>query len=377
MLVDVQTVDLHLGGHTQAKGLINDLEDDEHHHHNVDIHADQTQQLGAQLCQTAAVEQTGMGGVGAGGEQTHRNGAPDAVCKVDGNSTYGVVHLGDLIKEFHAQHHKDTGHKADKESAEGRNGIAACGDSHKACQRAVQGHGDIRLAVAQPSEDHGHAGGNGCGKVGVEADQTGQGHGGIGGQAQGRAAVEAEPAEPQDEHAQCTGGQVMAGDGVGVAALVVLANTGTQHPCAQQSDDAAHVMHGCGACKIVETHALQPAAAPHPVAADGVHHQRDGGGVHAVGLEVGAFGHGAGDDGGCRSAEHGLEHDVHPQGDIQTQVAVIALNEGIETADQCAGAAEHQAEADEPVTGRADAEIHHVFHQDVAGVLCPGEAGFA
>ena len=68
MLVDVQTVDLHLGGHTQAKGLINDLEDDEHHDHNVGIHADQTQQLSAQLCQTAAVEQTGMGGVGAGGE---------------------------------------------------------------------------------------------------------------------------------------------------------------------------------------------------------------------------------------------------------------------------------------------------------------------
>ena len=58
-------------------------------------------------------------------------------------------------------------------------------------------------------------------------------------------------------------------------------------------------------------------------------------------------------------------------------MAVIALNEGIKAADQCAGAAEHQAEADEPVAGRADAEIHHVFHQDVAGILCPGEAGLA
>mgnify|MGYP000485069468 CR=1 FL=1 len=182
---------------------------------------------------------------------------------------------------------------------------------------------------------------------------------------------------PLKPNAQSTGGQVVAGDGVGVAVLIVLANTGAKHPSTQQSDDAAHIMHGCGTRKIVETHALQPAAAPHPVAADGVHHQRDGGGVHAVGLEVGALGHGAGDDSGCRGAEHGLEHDVHPQGNIQPQMAVIALNEGIETADQCAGAAEHQAEADEPVTGRADAEIHHVFHQDVAGVLCPGEASFA
>ena len=56
---------------------------------------------------------------------------------------------------------------------------------------------------------------------------------------------------------------------------------------------------------------------------------------------------------------------------------IITLNERVEPADESAGAAEHQAEADEPVAGRADAEIHHVFHQDVAGVLCPGEAGFA
>ena len=55
------------------------------------------------------------------------------------------------------------------------------------------------------------------------------------------------------------GGQVVTGDGVGVAVLVVLANTGTQHPSAQQGDDAAHIMHGCGTCKIVEAHALQPA----------------------------------------------------------------------------------------------------------------------
>ena len=112
------------------------------------------------------------------------------------------------------------------------------------------------------------------------------------------------------------------------------------------------------------------------MAADGVYHQRDGGGVHTVGLEVGALGHGAGHDGGCRGAEHGLEHDVHPQRDVQTQVAVVALDERIKAADQGTGAAEHQAEADDPVARGADAEIHHVFHQDVARVLGTGKAGF-
>ena len=56
VLVDVQTVDLHLGRHTQAKGLINDLEDDEHYDHNVGIHADQTQQLGTQLLGLVCVD---------------------------------------------------------------------------------------------------------------------------------------------------------------------------------------------------------------------------------------------------------------------------------------------------------------------------------
>jgi len=126
----------------------------------------------------------------------------------------------------------------------------------------------------------------------------------------------------------------------------------------------------------MEAHALQPAAAPHPVAADGVHHQRNGGGVDAVRFEVGALCHGAGHDGGCRGAEHGLEYDVHPQRDIQTQVGIIALNERVEPADEGAGAAEHQPEADEPVARGADAKIHHVFHEDIAGVLGAGETRF-
>ncbi len=108
------------------------------------------------------------------------------------------------------------------ERAEGGDCIAARRDGDQTGQRAVQGHGDIGLAVTQPSEDHGHAGGHGGGKVGVEADEACQGHGGVGGQAQGRAAVESEPADPEDEDAQRTGRQVVAGDGVGLPSLSYL-----------------------------------------------------------------------------------------------------------------------------------------------------------
>ena len=57
-------------------------------------------------------------------------------------------------------------------------------------------------------------------------------------------------------------------------------------------------------------------------------------------------------------------------------MAVVALDERVEAADQSAGAAEHQTEADEPVARGADAEVHHVLHQNIAGVLCTGETGF-
>ena len=161
-----------------------------------------------------------------------------------------------------------------------------------------------------------------------------------------------------------------------LSVFVVLANPGAKQGRAQHGDDAAHIVDGCRACKIMEAHALQPAAAPHPMAADGVDHQRDHSGVNAVSFEVGALGHGAGDDGGGRCAENGLEHDVDPQRDIEPQVRVISLNERVESADQSARAAEHDAEADEPVARGANAEIHHILHQNIAGVLGTGKACF-
>ena len=35
------------------------------------------------------------------------------------------------------------------------------------------------------------------------------------------------------------------------------------------------------------------------------------------------------------------------------------------------------AKAEKPVQGRADTEVHQVFHQNIAGVLGPGKAGLA
>ncbi len=124
----------------------------------------------------------------------------------------------------------------------------------------------------------------------------------------------------------------------------------------------------------MEAQLAQPAAAPDPVARDGVDDQADGCRVNAVGAELGALSHGAGDDGGGGGAEHSLEHHVDPQ--RQGAEVVAAPDERVKAADQSAGAAKHNAEADDPIAGSADTKIHHILHQNIAGIFGSCQASF-
>ena len=128
----------------------------------------------------------------------------------------------------------------------------------------------------------------------------------------------------------------------------------------------------------METQLTEPAAAPDPVAGNRIDQQGDGGGVDAVGAELGALRHGAGDDGGGGGTEDRLENGVGPQGDAgRENAAVIFHDHRVKPAEEAGARAKHDAEADKPETGDADAEVHQVFHQDIAGVFGPGEAGLA
>ncbi len=370
MFMAVQTVDLFLFGHPQANELLDQAEDDEHADQNPGRHADQAQGLHTQAGKTAAVEHTAVGG-----KQAHSQGAPGTVDAVDRHGAHGVVDAGDAVKEFHREDAQHTGHNTDDGGAVGVHLIAAGGDGHQAGQRAVEGQGHIRLAVAQPGDDKGGHGGQGRRQVGVEADQAGGDHGFVTGHGDGGAAVEAEPAEPQDKDAQRHGCHVVAGNSPGLAVLVVLADTGAQHPGAQHGGDAAHEMHGGGTGEIMEAQLGQPAAAPDPVTGDGVNDQADGCRIQAVSAELGALGHGAGHDGGGGGAEHRLEHHIHPH--RQAAEIVAAPDEGVKAPDERSGPCKHHPEAYQPVAGRADTKVHHVFHQDVARVLGTGQARLA
>ena len=193
-------------------------------------------------------------------------------------------------------------------------------------------------------------------------------------------AVETEPAEPEDENAQRHSHHVVAGNGFYLSFPVVLADSGAQHPGAQTGNDTAHVVHDRTSGEVMESQTGKPAAAPGPVPADRIDQKGNSRGISAVGLEIGPLCHGSRDDGrGCR-AEDRLEDHIAPERhglwNDRVPCPVKSPDHGIQTADQRRGASEHESEADQPVAGCSDTEIHHIFHQDISGVLGPGQTCF-
>ena len=274
-----------------------------------------------------------------------------------------------VIQQPHAEDHQQTSHRADDDGAEGVGHIAGSSDSHQAGQGGIQTHGHVRLAVAHPGEDHANNRSNGGSHRGGQEHGAQLLHRGAG------SAVEAVPAQPQDEHAQAAQGQVVTGEGVhtsnfAVLVLGELADTGSENLRTDEGGDAAHHMNGAGAGEIMEAQLRQPAAAPDPVSLDGVDQRGNHRGVDAVRKELGALSHGAGHDGGGGGAEHQVEHEAR-------EIEILIGGEDVQAwlADEAQPVlAQQEGEADEDKHAGADAEIHQVLHQDIAGVLGAGEA---
>ena len=68
-------------------------------------------------------------------------------------------------------------------------------------------------------------------------------------------------------------------------------------------------MDGAETCVITETQLAEPATAPEPVGFYGVNEERDHCRINAVGGELCAFCHSAGNDGGGSGAENKVENE--------------------------------------------------------------------
>ena len=197
----------------------------------------------------------------------------------------------------------------------------------------------------------------------------------IAGHGNGGAAVKSKPAHPQDKHAKACQGDAVAGDGIYAAILIVLADSGSQKPCPYEGAHAANQMDAGGTGEIMESHFRKPAAAPDPMAGNGVNQKGDDHGINAVGGELRPFRHGAGHDGGGGGAEHGLEEEVR-HGGIACIIGHLEMgDEKIRRTDNAADVrAEHEAEAKEPEHHGAQGKVHEILHDDVACVLRTGQS---
>ena len=162
----------------------------------------------------------------------------------------------------------------------------------------------------------------------------------------------------------------MAQDGPGLALGIIFADPGTQHGRADAGTDAANHMDRSGTGEIVEAQLGQPAPAPDPMAGNRIQKQGDTGRIDTVGRELGPLRHGSGDDGRRGGTKHGLENDICPLGySCGKDVTVVPKDQGVQPANDGAAGTEHQAEAYQPEARRTDAEVHQVFHQNVAGIF--------
>ncbi len=159
-----------------------------------------------------------------------------------------------------------------------------------------------------------------------------------------------------------------------LAALVLgeLADARPNHLCANQRAQTADHVNRARTGVVMEAELRQPAAAPDPVRLDGVNQRGNDGGIHAVGEELRAFCHCAGDDGRRRRAEDEVKDEVR---EIEIRVRGENVKTGL--ADKAHQVfAQQKREANQDEHHCADAEVHQVLHQDVARVLRAGEAGF-
>ena len=370
MLVDVQALQLLNGRGPQTHRVLDHRKDDHHSHRYPGNDADHAQALGEEELGTAAVEQATVHRQQAGEQGTH-----SAAHTVDRNGAHRIVNLGYLIKEFHRQGKHDAGTDTDDGRTLHRYHVTAGGDGHQSAQRCVEGHGDIRLLEANPSKEHGGHAGHSSRHIGGDEDAAGSHQGVVPGHGHGRAAVESKPAEPQHKHAQRGDGEVVAQNGPGLAVPVILADAGPQDLGADEGGHAAHHMHRGGTGKVMEAQLGQPAAAPDPVAGDGIDHSGNQQRIDAVGNKLGALCHSARYDGSGGGAKHRLENEEGEEGNpLRQDGGIVAPYEGIKAAYQRPRASEHQAEAQQPEDGRADAEVHQVLHQNIARVFCPGKS---
>ena len=261
MLRHIQTGDLLLRGSAESEDRPDDRKRDGDRDCSKGCCGNHPEELYPEQFKSAAVEESqqflsfrirkGIPGHRIRGEQPYCNGAPDAVHTVDCHRSHRIIHAEHIVEEPYPEDHQDAGHSADDDGTKAVYGIAGCRNCHQTGQGSVQAHGNIRLSVTDPGEDHAHHRSHRRRHGRDQKDRPELR------QACGCRAVEAVPAEPENKDAQSAQRDVVARkrvdlDDLSILVLRELSDPRSQHGGADQGADAADHVDAVGSREIME-----------------------------------------------------------------------------------------------------------------------------
>ena len=381
VFADVEALELLFGRNPDAGRLFEDQPDRPGRHEGENADGEDAEDLDAQQAEAAAEEEAVPGREGGDpllGEEADAEGAEDAAAEVDGSRADRVVDM-EFVKEQDREDDQHAGQGADNHRGLDRDVGAAAGDGDQPGEAAVDGHAEVGFAHRNPGGDGG--------------GEDGDNRRGVGGhqdvedvfrvlEAHRRAGVEPEPAQPEDKQADNRQRHAVAGDGLRLAVLAVLADAGPEDDRARQCRPAAEGMDGGIAGEVHEPEVGKPAAAPDPVADHRVDEEGQDEGEDDKRHILDPFGHRPRDDRRGGAAEDQLEEEFPPERDRRSQRPVIegvvssAEDEEVFGAGEGVVAPEHQSPPQEHKPQRGDGEYDEVFGKDVDGVLRPRKARF-
>ena len=193
---DVEALHFFFSGNPDAHDCLGNVECEVAHSECPDEAYYDTDDLGGEQCESAAVEEAACAVVKSGsGEESASQGSPCSTHAVYGNRTNRVVDFEHFINELDGEYNQHTCDETDNQGSCRGYCCTGSGNTNQSCQRAVTSHGDIRFAVFEPRGEHCTKGTRTGGEACSYSDQT---DGAV--SSGGGTGVETEPAEPEDEY---------------------------------------------------------------------------------------------------------------------------------------------------------------------------------
>lgn len=168
VFLEVQAVDFFSCRDAQAYRRLEDAENQGHSDEDEQGHSHDAGQLDQEQTDFSRIEQAVLDA-----EQARQEGPQGTAAAVSGNSPDRVVDAQFLVDEFDEEDRHDAGQGADDKGPRHADDITAGRNGHQRRQAAVESHGYVGLAIADPCRHHGRRRPGSGGDIGRKEDRRG------------------------------------------------------------------------------------------------------------------------------------------------------------------------------------------------------------